>query len=533
MLRSRTFRDGLSGVLAVAVALGIAELVAGLTGMITPVIAVGGLLIDNAPTWFTHLVIDALGTRDKPALILLVTTATLASGAAAGILQRSRPPAGQIIFGAIGVLGALAAVVETSASTTLAFLIAAFGPIIGVTLGWQALRLLLLAGTFDEPTTELAASDAAPAETPPAQSMTRKVPGRRAFLGFAAAAAGVSATSFVAGRQLVGSSVDVDEQRKALALDAGPQGAAGGLGLEGLAPLITPNDDFYRIDVSLITPRVDLKTWRLRVTGMVDRPLELNFDQLLAMPSREEIITLSCVSNEVGGDLVGNARWLGVPLADLLKQAGVKPDATQLVGRSVDDFTVGFPTEVALDGRPAMVAYAMNGEALPGPHGFPARLVVPGLYGYVSATKWLTKIELTTWEAFDAYWVPRGWSKTGPIKTQSRIDVPRDGRTVKPGRVPIAGVAWAGDRSISNVEVRAYTKGTAPDSATWLPARLSEALSGNAWRQWVVEWDAQPGEYEIEVRATDGRGETQTSKRQRSDPDGATGWHRIDVRVRA
>ncbi len=526
-MRVRTFRDGLSGVLAVAVALGVAELVAALTDTIPPVIAVGHLLIDNAPAWFTHLVIDALGTRDKPALILLVTTASLAVGAAAGLLQRRRPPLGQVSLGALGVVGAIASVIDTPAATTQASLIAAFGPIIGVTLGWQALRLLLLAGTLDTP------EPGAPSESATAQPMTRRVPGRRAFIGFAAAAAGASATSFVAGRQIAGSLVDVDEQRAALAIGPGVQGVAGGLDLDGLAPLITPNKDFYRIDVSLITPRVDLKTWRLKVTGMVERPFELTFDELFALPSREEIITLSCVSNEVGGDLVGNARWLGVPLADLLNRAGVKPGATQIVGRSVDDFTVGFPTEVALDGRPAMVAYAMNGEALPGAHGFPARLVVPGLYGYVSATKWLSEIELTTWDAFDAYWVPRGWSKTGPIKTQSRIDVPRDGRTVKPGRVAIAGVAWAGDRGISHVETRAYLRGTSPDAVAWMPARLSEALSGNAWRQWVVEWDATPGDYEIEVRATDGRGEVQTSKRQRSDPDGATGWHRIDVRVKA
>lgn len=520
-MRARVYRDGIGGALAVALALGIAELVAGLTGAIAPIIAVGDLLIDSAPAWITHLVIDVLGKKDKPALVVTVTLAALAAGVVAGIGERSRPPTGRIVLAALGVLGGIAAAVDTSASSSQGALLAAFGPLAGALLGWQALRLLLLAGSPDA---------AAPAE---AQPMTRRVPGRRAFLGFAAATAGASATSFVAGRRIAGTSVDVEAQRESVALpSAAPTPVPGAIDLDGLSPLITPNKDFYRIDTTLITPRVDLKTWRLKVTGMVERPLTITFDELMAMPARDEVITLSCVSNEVGGDLVGNARWLGVSLPDLLTQAGVKPSATQIVGRSVDNFTVGFPTEVAFDGRPALVAYGMNGQALPGPHGFPARLVVPGLYGYVSATKWLTEIELTTWEAFDAYWIPRGWSKRAPIKTQSRIDVPRDGRTLKPGHLPIAGVAWAGDRSVGAVEVRVRHREGETD-APWLPARLSDSLSTNAWRQWVVEWEAEPGDYVIEVRATDGRGEVQTGQFQRPEPDGATGWHRVNVRVRA
>ena len=532
-MHARMIRDCLSGLIAVALALGIAELITALTGAVAPIIAMGGLLIDNAPSWVTHLVIDALGTKDKPALVLFVTVATLAAGAGIGIVGRSSDRRARIGFIALGVVGAIVATIDTPASTTQGSLVAAFGPIIGATLGWQAYRLLRLAAT-PEVTAATDTANADVSEATRAQSMTRRVPGRRAFLGFATVTTGASAAAFVGGRKIAGSSVDVDAQREALSLNAGDQSAKGALDLDGLSPLITPNKDFYRIDTSLVTPRIDLAKWRLKVSGMVERPFEMTFDELLGMPSREEVITLTCVSNEVGDDLVGNARWLGVSLADVLKKAGVKPGATQIVGRSVDDFTVGFPTEVALDGRPALIAYGMNGEALPGPHGFPARLVVPGLYGYVSATKWLTEIELTIWEAFDAYWVPRGWSKTGPIKTQSRIDIPRDGRSVKPGRVAIAGVAWAGDRGIKQVEVRAYARDTPPDAATWMTGTLSEALSGNAWRQWVVEWQgAQPGDYVIEVRATDGKGDTQTNKRQRSDPDGATGWHQIDIRVKA
>jgi DMSO/TMAO reductase YedYZ molybdopterin-dependent catalytic subunit len=303
-----------------------------------------------------------------------------------------------------------------------------------------------------------------------------------------------------------------------------PLPAAADLGIEGLPPFQTPNADFYRIDTALTVPQVDPATWRLRVTGMVDRELELTFDDLLGRPLVEADVTLTCVSNEVGGGLIGNARWLGARLADLLEEAGVQPGATQLVGRSVDGFTVGFPTEVALDGREALVAVGMNGEPLPIEHGFPARLVVPGLYGYVSATKWLAEIELTTWEAFDAYWVPRGWAKEGPIKTQSRIDVPASLAAVPAGPTAVAGVAWAPTRGIERVEVQV-------DDGRWAPARLAAPVGEDTWRQWVYEWDATPGGHTLRVRATDGTGQLQTEERAEPIPDGASGWHTIQVRV--
>jgi DMSO/TMAO reductase YedYZ molybdopterin-dependent catalytic subunit len=327
--------------------------------------------------------------------------------------------------------------------------------------------------------------------------------------------------------------VDVEEQRESVVLPPveGPASMTVGLDVEGLTPLIVPNNEFYRIDTALVVPQVDVSLWRLKVTGLVDTPYELTFDELTAMEAVEGSITLACVSNEVGGDLVGNAIWRGIPLAAVLERAGVQPAATQVVGRSVDGFTAGFPTEVALDGRMSMVAVGMNGEPLPAQHGFPARLIVPGLYGYVSATKWLAEIELTTWEAFDAYWIPRGWAKEGPIKTQSRIDVPRGGSTVSAGRVAVAGVAWGGIRSISKVEVRIWPVGDEPTD-DWHEARLSEALSNSSWRQWVLEWDAAEGDYRLDVRATDGEGTTQTEERARTDPDGATGWHRTSVKVR-
>nr|MBA3302432.1 molybdopterin-dependent oxidoreductase [Acidimicrobiia bacterium] len=296
------------------------------------------------------------------------------------------------------------------------------------------------------------------------------------------------------------------------------------LAIDGLSPFVTPNDGFYRIDTALFVPQVIAEDWELRVHGMVERELRLSYAELLARPLVEADITLSCVSNEVGGDLVGNARWQGVRLADLLAEAGVRDGATQLVGRSVDGFTNGFPTEVALDGRDALVAVGMNGEPLPIKHGFPVRLVVPGLYGYVSATKWLAEIELTTLDAFDGYWIRRGWSKDAPVKTQSRIDVPGGGGRLSPGRQPVAGVAWAPTRAVERVEVQV-------DDEPWVEARLAEVPGDATWRQWVHQWDATPGTHRIRSRATDGRGATQPEERVPPIPDGATGWHAIEVVV--
>ena len=296
------------------------------------------------------------------------------------------------------------------------------------------------------------------------------------------------------------------------------------VGVDGVSPLITPNNDFYRIDTAFSIPRVDVNNWQLSITGLVERPYSISFDELLGLSTFEEFITLCCVSNEVGGNLIGNAKWQGVPIWHLINHAGVKPEATQIVGRSVDGFTVGFPRDVAFDGRPAMVAVGMNGEALPFKHGFPARLIVSGLFGYVSATKWLQEIELTTWEGFDGYWIPRGWSKRGPVKLQSRIDVPRRSATVRPGRQPIAGVAWAQNRGISKVEVQI-------DGGDWNEARLALPISKHTWVQWVHEWDATPGSHVVRVRATEANGQLQAEGPRPPAPNGAEGWHQIRFNV--
>ncbi|HSO30665.1 MAG TPA: molybdopterin-dependent oxidoreductase, partial [Candidatus Sulfomarinibacteraceae bacterium] len=295
--------------------------------------------------------------------------------------------------------------------------------------------------------------------------------------------------------------------------------------LPGLTPIVVPTEAFYRIDTALIVPNVDRETWRLRVHGLVDREVTLSYADLLALPIIEQHVTIACVSNRVGGDLIGNAKWTGVRLRDVLDLAGVRPTASQLVGRATGGWTAGMPVAWIMDpAREPMIALGMNGEPLPRAHGFPARLIVPGLYGYVSATKWLTELELTTMDAFDAYWIPLGWAKEAPILTQSRIDRPGRDAQLEAGPTTIAGVAWAMDRGISQVEVQV-------DDGAWQTATLSVPISDATWVQWRLEWNATPGEHRVRVRATDGTGTTQTERASRPDPDGARGWHAVPFSV--
>lgn len=296
-----------------------------------------------------------------------------------------------------------------------------------------------------------------------------------------------------------------------------------GVDLDPTTPYLTPNDSFFLIDTALAVPDLDRASWSLDIDGLVERPLTLSYGDLLDRRLVERIITIGCVSNEVGGPYIGTATWLGVPLRDLLDEVGVLDEATQVFSTSVDGWTCGFPVADAFDGRDALVAIGMNGEALPRDHGYPARLVVPGLFGYVSATKWLRRITLTTWDD-EGYWVPRGWSREAPVKTQSRIGTPVDGSRVQSGPVDIAGVAWAMSRGIDAVEVRI-------DDGTWQQAELGVEATADAWRQWRLRWTATTGEHTITVRATDGAGEVQTAERSRVDPDGATGHHSVRVRV--
>jgi DMSO/TMAO reductase YedYZ molybdopterin-dependent catalytic subunit len=318
-----------------------------------------------------------------------------------------------------------------------------------------------------------------------------------------------------------------------LAVDSGTQSTPAAMmdfGIAGVERWVVPNDEFYRIDTALVVPQVPKDSWKLRVYGMVDRELEFTFADLLERDMIERYITLSCVSNQIGGDLVGNAKWQGVRLKDLLDEAGVQPGATQVVSRSIDGWNCGSPTSAIMDGRDAMLAIAMNGEPLPAEHGYPVRMVVPGLYGYVSATKWVTEIELTRWEDFDGYWIKRNWSKEGPIKTMARIDRPKGGRGYSDnadGVVDIAGLAWAVHRGISKVEVSI-------DDGEWRECEVAGVASDDTWRQWRYQWDkATPGKHSVRARAYDGAGVPQPEEPKGVGPDGAQGYHRVEFKVEA
>jgi DMSO/TMAO reductase YedYZ molybdopterin-dependent catalytic subunit len=510
-MRSPTRRDALSGSASAALALGMSEFAAGLLGLTSLVDGLGNWVIDVVPKPIKDWAIATFGTNDKLVLLIGITLVTILLGAVVGILARSRFWIAMTAYIGFGAVAALAAVRDPRVALGTAVIPAGLAAIAGL----AALQWLYARTPRPESTGETGSDDGFDA------SRRSFVLGMGAVLGVAALSAGLGRALLDRARRTVAGRSEVALPPAAEALPAVP--AAAELGIEGLSPVLTPNDDFYRIDTAFSVPRVELQDWTLSVEGRVDRPYSLTYFDLLDMPMIERDVTLSCVSNEVGGDLVGNARWLGVPLTEILDRAGPQDGAEQLVGRSVDRFTVGFPVEAVYDGRDALVALGMNGEPLPLEHGFPARLVVAGLYGYVSATKWLSSIELTGWDEFDAYWIPRGWAKEAPIKTQSRIDTPRHRSDLEPGPRRVAGVAWAPNRGISKVEVRL--------GADWVEAALSEPLSDNCWRQWSVEWDAPAGSHQIQVRATDGEGNLQTDELRPPAPDGATGWHTIEVTV--
>ncbi|HEX2765115.1 MAG TPA: molybdopterin-dependent oxidoreductase [Candidatus Limnocylindria bacterium] len=500
----------IAGAVAGAAALGAAELLAGiLPGAASPVVAIGDLVISLQPPGAKQLVVDLLGTADKLALNLLVVAVALGIAAGLGVLARRSFDLARIGFAAFGILALGASLRDPLASPLTSLIVAALAVLVAIVV----LRRLLAA--------------AARRLGPPAAEMPAW--GRRKFLIGSGALVAASVAGGVLGRTLLERGrLGAVPQTGALPSPAEPapplpDGAE--LEVNGITPLVTPNERFYRIDTALIIPRPELAKWRLRIHGMVENELELTYDELLEEPIIERYVTIACVSNEVGGDLVGNARWGGVSLRRLLDRAGVDPAATQIVGRAVDGFTAGFPAVHALtEGTESLVALTMNGEPLPPDHGFPARLIVPGLFGYVSATKWLGEIELTTWEAFDAYWVPLGWAKEGPILTQSRIDTPRRGDRLPAGTIPVAGVAWAPDRGIGAVQVQV-------DDGPWSYAELSTPISDATWVQFVYQWNATPGDHTLRVRATDGHGEVQEEGPTRPAPDGARGYHTVEVSV--
>jgi DMSO/TMAO reductase YedYZ molybdopterin-dependent catalytic subunit len=508
-----SWAGAVAGAVAAGAALAFGELIAGFTDAVPSlVIAVGELIIDRTPGELVETGIDAAGTNDKPALIAGIVILSLVFGAGLGLLARTRPRVADAGFVAFGMLGGWAAARNPFSEA-----------------GWSWVVALAAAGVAVAVRRLLMAVAALPAENLPRTSTADDLfPARRSFLLLSGGAAVSSIAAAMFGRALRNARGVEDLRREVVLPTVAPNASVSrpdvlDTSVPGLSSYITPNDAFYRIDTALVVPQVEPNNWKLRIRGLVDNPYELTYDEILAMDLVETDVTLSCVSNEVGGDLVGNATWLGVPLTTLLDRAGVQPTGNQIVGVSVDDFDAGFPTELAYDGRTALLAVGMNGEPLPIRHGFPARLVVAGLYGYVSAVKWITEIRLDT-DDHDGYWIPRGWSKLGPIKTQSRIDVPRPSRRVPAGRTPIAGVAWAPHRGIAAVEVQV-------DDGPWQPCRLGDATSDDTWVQWVAEWDATPGSHTISVRATDKTGAVQPVERTPPAPNGAQGYHTIRVTV--
>ncbi len=585
-------RGALIGLLAAAVALGVAELVAAITGpQGSPVVAVGGTAIDLTPIPVKDFAIVHFGSHDKLVLITGILVLLAAFAAVIGIVARrwlAAGMAGLLLFGALGVGAALtrpeaspADVAPTLVGVVVAMItliilvrtdrygkITLRQPPVGVsdTAAEPAVapgvdiapEADVVAGTYgagwqrgstapDDVLGSAAPGLTAPEKAPspvgaggppgpdewdgtlgPARWERTPSPGRRGFL-IASAGAAVVAAATAGGGDLLLRRFSVTASRAQVRLPAAarparPVPAGAELKIPGLSSFYTPNSSFYRVDTDLVLPQVSPTDWSLQIGGMVDREIEFSFAELLRQPLTEADITLVCVSNEVGGPYAGNARWLGVSLPALLRRAGIRRGADQVLSTSTEGMTISTPVEAIMDGRNALVAVGMNGGPLPIAHGFPARMVVPGLYGYTSATKWVTKLELTTFAKQPAYWTKRGYAAKAPIKTESRIDVPKPLSQVKAGHVPVAGVAWAPHRGITAVEVNV-------DGGPWQQARLAAADGIDTWRQWVWNWEARPGLHTLQVRATDGTGTTQPSTRAQPFPNGASGWDSTVVTV--
>lgn len=502
-----------SGVLAALAGTAAGAAVATLTGGPSPVVAVGNAFVARTPGWLKDFAVRQFGEDDKAVLLAGTAVVLVLIAAGAGWIGLTHP---RIAVGLVVVTGVLA-VAATLADTTTSVPpdVAVLAPLATVAVGVAALVVLL-----------------APLRTPSPLGPRREDDLRSGFdrRAFLVAALGTAAVATVGGgvTRLLGTS-DAAASRATVTIprpiDAAVPVPAGVDPLRGISPYLTDNHDFYRVDTALTVPDVPADTWRLRIHGDVDEELELTFADLIAEPLIERRITLTCVSNEVGGEYAGNATWIGVPLAGLLRRAGVRDGADALKSTSADGMVIGTPLEAVLDGRDAMVAVAMNGDPLPLEHGFPARMVIPGLYGYVSATKWLVDLEVTRFSDFTAYWTSRDWAEQAPIKLASRIDVPRGFQSFESGDVRVGGVAWAQNVGISAVEVRV-------DDGSWEPARLAPEDGIDTWRQWTWRWaDATSGDHTLAVRAVDADGNTQTSDRADPRPDGSTGWHSVQFSV--
>ena len=517
-LSGPTALAALAGVAAAAVVLSVAELIgAFFTARATPVIALGSTFIDFTPPWMKDFAIATFGTNDKLALFVGMAVTILLLACVLGIVAYRKwalGVAGVLLMGAV-----IVASVVTRASVKP---LDAVPTLIGTAAGLIALRFLITKLWRMQPWPEMDSDLAAKDPERPATS-------RRAFFAATGVTAAASAIAATGGRMLSAARSNVAQAREALQLPAPAKPApAVPAGVQskapGVTPWLTPNNDFYRIDTALSVPEINAADWELRIHGLVEQEVRLSFQDLLDADLIESHVSLTCVSNPVGGNLAGNAKWLGMPIRDVLKMARPKEGADMVLSTSIDGFSASTPLEVLQDDRDAMLAIGMNGEALPLEHGYPVRMVVPGLYGFVSATKWVVDLEVTRFADSKAYWTQRGWSERGPIKTMARVEVPKSFAKVPAGRVAIGGTAWAQTRGITKVEVQI-------DNGPWTEATLSDEASLITWRQWSFDWEATPGPHYIKARATDGTGEVQTDKRADPVPDGASGWQSLMVTV--
>lgn len=508
-IRERYVRAAISGPLAVAAGLAAGELSAvRVSAFASPYRAVGAMLVDHSPAAAREFAIQRFGTADKTALLAGMAIVILLIAIAAGLLQVRRPPLGALVVVGFTGVGVFATMTRPTATPVYA--------VPAVIAGIVAVIVLVVLCRTSTSSSSDTGADAGP------------IWSRRQFVGAVAVLAAAGAGCVALARH-------VAESGGALAERAGlrlptpvspsrPVPAGTDLRVVGVTPFTTTNSAFYRIDTALAVPQLEVSDWRLRVHGMVDNEFTLTWDDLMAMPAVERIITLTCVSNEVGGDLAGNARWLGFPMRDILSRAGIAADADMLLSTSVDGWTSGTPLDAITDGRDALLAIGMNGEPLPIEHGYPVRQVVPGLYGFVSACKWVIDWEITRFSEAQAYWTQRGWGERAPIKTASRIDRPAPFSTSPAGTVVVAGTCWAQHRGIRSVEVRV-------DDGPWQQATLATEYSSDTWRQWRWDWDATPGQHTLYCRATDRTGATQPEQRVAPIPDGATGWHSRVLRI--
>ncbi|GAB3593090.1 sulfite oxidase [Angustibacter peucedani] len=497
----------LAGLVAGAVTVGVGELLAALmlvtgfgSGQGSPVLAVGDAFVDRTPGPLKDFAVRTFGENDKLVLLASIGAVLVVLALAAGLVARRRLEAGLAVVVVLGLVALGAVVTRPSASP-----VDVLPTLVGTVLGLLTLRSL-----FVRPAT-------------PDGGWSR-----RTFLTGAGAAGAVAVVGGGGSRLLQSTLGGVEDSRAAVKLPkpAEPLQLPNGVQLpvDGITPWRTDPARFYRVDTALRLPQIRTQDWRLRVHGRVGRELTISYDELVRKPLVERAITLTCVSNEVGGKLAGNAVWLGYPVADLLKDLDVDPSADMVLSTSDDGMTISTPLTNLTQGRDALLAIAMNGEPLPVQHGFPVRMVVPGLYGYVSATKWVTDLKVTRFADDEAYWTPRGYSAKAPIKASSRIDVPRSFAQLKAGKNAVAGVAWAQTKGVKTVQVRV-------DRGQWQDARLAEVPGKNTWVQWVYEWDAPAGNHTLECRLVDGEGNAQVEERASIRPNGTSGLDSKNVTV--